>query len=369
MSQFKTCIVGLVAPLALISLGSGSGFAADTSKTSCESLAAIKLANTTLKAATVTTKAELAAIFTQGGAAAPSEAQMLSRGAGLPFCRVEVTITPAAAAEIKSEVWLPGRDKWNMKFASQGAGGAAGTIGRAGLADGAAQGYATSASDAGSHAAALLDMRFGRNPELRANFAYRGVHLTAVTAKALIQSYYGSEPKTAIFYGCSGGGYEAMSLIQRYPSDYDGILIGDPALHWEKIGLWQGSAYVATHFDPAAQIPATKLPVIYKAAMASCDALDGVTDGVIDDPRRCKVDFKALQCKAGDGPDCFTPAQVSALTKIYAPFHHPRTNEFIFPGFNFGAEMASAARADLRCRRCRVDNYCRSAWPTGMASS
>lgn len=347
MNHFKTCIVSLVAPLALLSLGARSGFAAAAAKTSCESLAAMKLADTTLKTTSITTNEQLAAIYTAGGDPAPSPAQMLLRAPALPFCRVEATITPAAGAEIKSEVWLPAADKWNGKFTSQGAGGSAGTIGRAGLADGAALGYATSASDAGSHSEALLSMRFGRNPEWRANFAYRGVHLTAVAAKALIQSYYGSGPKTAIFYGCSGGGYEAMSLVQRYPNDYDGVLVGDPALHWEKIGLWQGSAYVASHRDPAAQIPAAKLPVIYKAAMDKCDALDGVTDGVIDDPRRCQVDFKALQCKAGDGPDCFTPPQVLALTKIYAPFHHPRTNAFIFPGFNFGAETAAAARARI----------------------
>ena len=347
MSQLNKYFVGLMAPLALMAFGARPGFSADASKSSCESLSALKLADTTFKATYVTTKEELAAILAFGGDRPPSDAQMLSRAAALPFCRVEATITPAPAAEIKSEVWLPAADKWNKNFTSQGAGGAAGTIGRTGLADGASHGYAASASDAGSHTDALLSMSFGRNPEWRANFAYRGVHLTAVAAKALIQSYYGSKPKAAVFYGCSGGGYEAMSLIQRYPDDYNGVLVGDPALHWEKIGLWQGSAYVATHRDPAAQIPESKLPIIYKAAMAKCDALDGVTDGVIDDPRRCKVDFTALQCKNGNGADCFTPPQVAALTKIYAPLHHPRTNEFLFPGFNFGAESASAARSRI----------------------
>ena len=311
--------------------------AADASKAACDSLALVRVEQTKFKPTFISSEEAFTAIF----------AGVRPATAPLPFCRVEMIITPAVGAEIRSELWLPAVEKWNKRFLAGGTAGAAGMIDRTVLADGVAKGYATTTSDAGSHATGIFKMDFGRNPEWAANRAYRGVHLTAVAAKLLVQSYYEEKPKAAMFMGCSGGGYEAMSLIQRYPEDYDGLVIGDPAIEWEKLGLWQGSAYVASHKDPAAAIPAEKLPLITKAAVAKCDALDGVTDGVIDDPRQCKLDFTTLLCKAGDGPDCFTAPQVAALTEIYTPFVHPHTKAFIYPGFNLGSETGFGAPARL----------------------
>lgn len=341
MKVYRTILLGFLAPIGLVSLAGAAAVAADGAKAACEKLASVKLADTALKASFISSKDELSALAKNVGANPASAAS------ALPFCRIEATITPAAGAEIKSEVWLPSAEKWNKRFVGVGVGGSAGAYDRNELAAGVALGYATAISDAGSHSNSILAMTFGRNPEWRTNRAYRGVHLTAVTAKQMVQNFYQSAPVASLFMGCSGGGYEAMGELQRYPDDYDGILAGDPALHWEKIGLWQGMAYVATNKDPAAQIPASKLAVINQAALNTCDALDGVKDGVIDDPRKCKVDFKALQCKSATGDQCFSAPQIAALEKIYAPFHHPRTNAFLFPGFNFGAEMAPAARTRL----------------------
>ena len=344
MTRLKAVMVVGVAPLALMCV---SAFAAEAPKAACEKLAATKIASTAVKSTFLTTPQELDAAFQNPDSRATAPGASSPALAALPFCRVEVTITPAAGADIKSELWLPAAEKWNKRYVAVGAGGSAGTIDRGALAGGVAAGYAVATSDAGSHSTELLSMSFGRNPEWAANRAYRGVHLTAVAAKQLVQNYYQGAPRASLFMGCSGGGYEAMSLLQRYPDDYDGVLAGDPALHWEKIGLWQGMAYVATHRDPSANISAAKLMTINKAALKSCDALDGVTDGVIDDPRKCKVDFKALQCKGAETDECFTPAQAEALTTIYAPFVHPRTKEYLFPGFTYGAETAQAARARL----------------------
>ncbi len=190
-------------------------------------------------------------------------------------------------------------------------------------------------------------MAFGRNPEWAANRAYRGVHLTAVAAKQLVLDYYGEKQTAAFFMGCSGGGYEGMSLIQRYPEDYDGVLVGDPVLDWEKLGLWQGWVYKISHRKPGAAIPKAKLPFLHQSMIKACDARDGLADGVIDDPRRCKIDFKKLQCKGAEGDACFTPAQVKTLEIIYAPFRHPRTKEMLYPAFNPSAESGIGATARL----------------------
>jgi len=95
----------------------------------------------------------------------------------------------------------------------------------------------------------------------------------------------------------------------------------------------------ATHADPASYIPTAKLPMINKAVLAACDALDGLTDGIIDDPRKCTFDPAALTCKAGDAPDCLTAPQVTALTKIYQGPKNPRTGAVIFPGMYRGSEI------------------------------
>lgn len=338
MARHKAWMLAFVAPLALWPVLAR----AEASSAACDKVASVVLPNTAVKATYVTSQAQIDAAF----ASPDSRAGSTAPSATLPLCRIEVTITPAPGAEIKSEFWLPPAEKWNGRFLSIGAGGSAGFIDRRALASGSAQGYAVSTSDAGSHSPVLLSMTFGRNKEWRENFAHRGVHLTAVTGKALVQAFYQAAPKASLFMGCSGGGYEAMSLVNHHPDDYDGVIAGDPALNWEKQSLWQGSVYNATS-APGAQIPRAKLAGLNRALVAQCDALDGVKDGVLDDPRKCKPDFKALQCKAGDGDDCMTAPQVAALEKIYAPFHHPRTGELLFPGFTIGAENMPAARSRL----------------------
>jgi feruloyl esterase len=330
--------IGCVVTLALASMARS----ADTSKISCEELAtSVKLSDTRLKASYLLSESELAA------------AMMLSDGiepwpaVALPMCRIEIVITPAPGAEIKSEVWLPDAKKWNGRFLSAGIGGAAGFIDRHQLLAGVAQGYAMSTSDAGSHSPTPLEFTFGRNSEWRKNYAGRGVHLTAITGKALVMAYFHTKPKASLFYGCSGGGYEGLGEAQSYPDDYDGILAGAPAVNWIRQVVWQGMSYVITHKAPGATIPEDKLITINKGVLKQCDALDGLSDGVIDDPRKCKINFKAMQCHGADNSDCFTAPQVKALSALYAPWTNPRTGAFIYPGFTPGAETAPAARTRI----------------------
>lgn len=311
-------------------------------------MAFARIENTVVKPAFISTPEAFQAIFTATNTMnVPFAGSVSGAKPALPFCRVELTITPAPGAEISSELWLPATERWNKRYLAMGAIGAAGTIDRGSLMTGIAKGYAIATSDAGSHSGGPFGMKFGRNPELAANRSYRGVHLTAVASKQLVLGYYGEKPAANVFMGCSGGGYEAMSLIQRYPEDYDGVLVGDPVLDWEKLGLWQGWIYAASHRAPGAAIPAAKLPLLNQATIGACDARDGVRDGVIDDPRGCKVDFKKLQCKADDAADCFTAAQVGTLEKIYTPFVHPRSKAMLYPAFNLGAESGVGAPARL----------------------
>ncbi len=355
MTAFRISLFCSAIPFTIACFG-GAANAAEP-KAACESLAKITTANSTIKATYITTASEFSNSTIQniGETARPLFENVAAQPAEapLPFCRVEITSTPVAGAEIKSEVWLPSPSKWNGRFLGAGNGGPAGVLSPGTLASGLAQGYATGHSDAGSHSreklganGTAIGMRFGAiNKEWAINYSHRGYHTMAVVAKEVVQAFYEKKPKASLFMGCSGGGMEAMAEAQRYPEDYDGIISGDPAINFGKVSIWQGASYVATHREPDASIPSEMLPVIYKHYMEKCDALDGVKDGVINDPRLCKIDFTPMQCAKGKTDECFNARQIEALNRIYSPFRHPLTKAMIYPGFPIGAELTPGAKA------------------------
>ena len=127
---------------------------------------------------------------------------------------------------------------------------------------------------------------------------------------------------------------------QRYPNDFDGIVAGAPANNWSHLFagfVWNEQALLN---DPAGAVPPSKLPMIQKSVLAACDALDGVKDGLIEDPRACHFDPAVLTCKAGDSPECLTAPQVEAVRKIYSGPKNPHTGAQIFPGYPPGTEAA-----------------------------
>jgi feruloyl esterase len=160
-----------------------------------------------------------------------------------------------------------------------------------------------------------------------------------VAAKTIAKAYYTRDPQQSYFMGCSTGGHQAITEARRYPDDYNGIVAGDPANNRVRLhmnGYW---AYEATHDDPASYIPPAKLPMINRAVLNACDALDGLTDGIIDDPRKCTFDLASIRCKGDDAADCLTAPQVAAMKKIYQGPKNPRTGELIFPGMYLGSEV------------------------------
>lgn len=198
-------------------------------------------------------------------------------------------------------------------------------------------GYATASTDTGHHGNAIDASWALGHPEKIKDFGYRAIHETAERAKTIIGAFYEERLRHSYFSSCSNGGREALMEAQRYPADYDGIIAGAPANYWTHLltqGLWD---IQATMQDPASYIPARKLPAIEAAALARCDSLDGVKDGVIDDPRRCSFDPGDLLCKGAESDSCLTGPQVTALKKIYAG---PKTSagKRIMPGFPPGSE-------------------------------
>lgn len=305
-------------------------FAVTAAAATCEDLAKLALANTTIVSSATVPKGN----FT------PPEGKAFEN---MPaFCRVAGVLAPSSDSHIQFEVWLPTTSDWNKKFQGVGNGGFAGAVSYDGLAEAVRHGYATASTDTGHHSREGIDGSWAlRHPEKIADFGYRAIHEMTVTAKSLITSFYGADARHSYFNSCSNGGRQALMEAQRFPADYDGIVAGAPANYWTH--LMTGAAYAeqALLADPASYISSKKLPAIEEAAIAACDLLDGVKDGVIDDPRQCHFDPDVLLCKGAEMDACLTAPQIVALKKIYAG---PRDSQgrAIFPGYAIGGQSGMA---------------------------
>ncbi len=175
------------------------------------------------------------------------------------------------------------------------------------------------------------------HPEKLADFGYRAVHETRLQSVSIAQAFFGKNTTHNYFTGCSDGGREALMEAQRFADDFDGIIAGAPANNWT--GLM--AAFMWNDRAPASAIPQSKLPLIQKAVVEQCDALDGVKDGLIDDPRVCHVKLAAITCRGADSADCLTAPQAAAVEKIYSGPVNSRTGAQIHPGFAPGVEGAA----------------------------
>jgi feruloyl esterase len=263
------------------------------------------------------------------------------------FCRVAATLKPSSDSEIKIEVWMPAAG-WNSKLQSVGNGAWAGTISYPAMATALAAGYTAASTDTG-HTGNNPDF-IPDHPEKVVDFAYRAVHELTWASKAIIAAYYGDGPQYSYWNGCSTGGRQAMAEAQRYPADYDGIIAGAPANYTTKLQGSQVWTSAMTHKNEAGYIPPAKYAAIHKAALDQCDALDGVKDGVIEDPTRCKFDPKVIECKGEDGPSCLTAPQVELAHKIYS-------GPGFFPGLEPGSEMGWSSLSGPKPMDLAVEVY------------
>jgi feruloyl esterase len=177
------------------------------------------------------------------------------------------------------------------------------------------------------------------HPEKINDWAYRSVHMMTETAHLVVRSYYGKLADHSYFWGCSTGGHQALTEAQRYPEDYDGIIAGAAAnnrIRQVAAFLWN---WRVLHEHEGESLPAAKLPMLHDAVMAACDALDGIKDGIISNPRLCKFDPSSLACKGADAADCLSQSQVAQVRKIYDGARNPRTGEQIYSGWERGSEF------------------------------
>ena len=270
--------------------------------------------------------------------------------ASVPYCLVKVLVPPA----INIWVGLPMNNQWNGRLQSEGGGGYAGSVGVAtGSINGGYVGIQTDTGHSGgSGTFGCLNNCTGNNAsnpgapdvQLQTDFAYRSEHEMAVIGKQLAQAFYGQLPVFSYWNGCSTGGRQGMRMAQQFPADYNGILAGAPAFHWDRFQAYQIWPQVAMRIDAGGPVASAKQTLATNAAIAACDAQDGVTDGVINDPRTCSYNpvndssITKASCTSADNT-CLTPGEASAIFKIWDGARSA-TGKKLWPGVERGAALS-----------------------------
>lgn len=270
---------------------------------------------------------------------------------------IAATANLPAHCEVKAVIWpenhfvvkLPAN--WNERFQMVGNGGWAGTISTAAVDAAVKLGYASASTDTGHSAqkepGAIFALKSETNPNaLRkvVDHGYLSVHETVLLAKKMIHTYYGADAKYSYWVGCSTGGRQGLMEAQRYPEDFDGYVIGAPVLNLT--GLQMKAVWNWVQIGPGpGEIKAEKLPALEAAVYGKCDAIDGLKDGIIENPMAC--DFEPSRdlpkCASGENASCFTPAQIAALKVVYDGVRNSK-GELLFPGMPPGGEAFTPGR-------------------------
>ena len=329
---FGRSIVGMAVVAALAACGGddGSSGTVTSAQVPCESLV-----GTTLNGATVSAAESVAAGDYAPPDIAPGEPTPLT---SLPaFCRVTATIKTSPDSNVGVEVWLP-KENWSGRFLGTGNGGPAGAITYyTGLREGLIRGFAVANTDLGT--ARDITTRHGR-AQTWVDFGYRATREMTVTGSTVTNAYDKASPRYSYFQGCSTGGQQGLINAQRYPTDYDGIIVGAPGnnrTHLHMSFIWNHKVFN----EPGAKLTPGKVKMVTSKSVAACVGKDGgsPTDTFLTDPRQCNFDPDTLpRCTSGDRDDCLTEPQLAALKKAYAGPTNPRTGERIFGGLPVGSE-------------------------------
>lgn len=324
--------------LLLIALLMGIGLiacnTASAAAIKCEDLKSINVDNTTITTAEVV----------KAGTFKPPVPQFPGTGGNyskLPaFCRVNGSIKPTTDSDIQFELWLPA-DGWNGRFMQTGNGVAAGSIVYGSLVEPLMKGYAVTNTDTGHKGAGDSFSWAVGHPEKLTDFAYRAVHELTVAGKAITAAHYGRAPEKSYWNGCSTGGRQGLKEAQQFPDDYDAIIAGAPANNWTSLVTL--SAMMENNMGPQG-LGVNKLEVLKKAAISTCDALDGLADGIISMPDKCEFDPVTTQCGGGQTGQCLSENEVAIARRFYAGVI-TGTGEVAIPGTGPGSEQLWSAYA------------------------
>ena len=293
----------------------------------------------------------------------PGEQPATARGKMLPeHCLFIATLAPRSGAQgqhlgIGVEVRLP--VNWNGRFAFEGGGGLDGLLRPSyGSVFGSirppalARGFAVASTDGGHRSSSMLDPNFALDQQARIDYAYNAVDKATLIAKAIVARFYGRSPRRSYFVGCSNGGRQAMTVAERMPLQFDGVVAGDPTFRFTRVNLDQAwnEVVLARSAPPDAEgrpilsrvMSQADLRLVADAVLKQCDALDGLADGIINDYRACHFDPVVLTCGRAKSSSCLTSDQVTALKALMGGPHDSQGRP-LYAAFPYDAGIAEPA--------------------------
>ena len=253
------------------------------------------------------------------------------------YCKVAATLKPRSDSEIKMQLWLP--TGWNGYYMTAGGSGWAGDIQNQDMIPAVQNGFATMNTDTG-HSGGAGTWIF--NEDKLQDYAGRAIHESTVLSKKITKMFYGKAPKASFMVGCSLGGLQTMKAIQEYPYDFNAVVAGSPHFAMTRYNasqVWPGWLVAK---DSEKTIPSSAWSWIHEAVLDKCDgSIDGLKDGLVDDPMTCDFDPYSLVCELGQTEKCLTEKQAGYLKQIYDGPVYQDTGELINRGLPIGAEAVS----------------------------
>ena len=256
-------------------------------------------------------------------------------GRALPaHCRLAAVLTPSDDSHIEMELWLP--DDWNGKFLALGNGGWAGSISFSAMALGLQAGYAVASNDTG-HKGGNAAFVPG-HPEKLVDFGWRAMHEMTRHSKTLVESFYEQAPRLSYYQGCSTGGRQGLMEAQRFPEDFDAMVVGAPVNNMFALNATQFNSMKRLIENRSMALTPGKVDTLHNAVMAACEANDGVSDGFLNNPLACGFSPQTLACMDGDNDSCLTEPEIEAVLHAYNGAYSA-AGEQLYPGHARGFEL------------------------------
>lgn len=255
------------------------------------------------------------------------------------ICRLTMYVSTSADSGINLEAWLP--TNWTGRFLSTGNGGTGGCIQYADIAYGTSFGFASVAANNGHNG--TTGVRFAI-PGVLEDFVWRSLYTETVVGKAITNAYYSKDYTKSYYLGCSTGGRQGFKMAQSYPELFDGIVAGAPAVAFNNLTSWSGQFLPTTGTNTSENfITPAKWAIVQADVLKQCDGIDGVVDGIIEDPQLCSYTPVSLQCPAGstNTTSCLTAAQVNIVTSVLSPYYGI-DGSLIYPRLQPGTELSDA---------------------------
>ncbi|KAI1421269.1 feruloyl esterase B [Xylaria sp. FL1777] len=254
------------------------------------------------------------------------------------ICRVALSVPTSQRSGFNYELWLP--ETWNGRTLATGNGGLDGCIKYEDIAYGAANGFGTNNGHNGSSGAA-----FYQNDDVVIDFSWRALHTSVEIGKKLTSLFYDEQAGKSYYIGCSLGGRQGIGNAEKFPKDFDGIVAGAPAVDFNSLYSWRASFFPKTGNigSPGFISPDTWKTTIHNEVLRQCDTIDGVEDGIIEDPTLCHIDTQRLLCGHNNSTstDCLVAAQVKIVQTIFEDYLWPN-GTLLYPRVNPGGELLAA---------------------------